>query len=81
MFDGNQETKTWFQSEVERRIEQFVATEDQNILMLMQSTVKYTILRLYLSSNASLGGVEQKDAIRSRMRPSARSQDTDVDSG
>ena len=58
VFDGNQETKTWFQSEVEKRIEQFVITEDQNILLLMQNTVKYTLLRLYLSSNASLGDVE-----------------------
>ena len=74
---GNQ---TWFQSEVEKRIEQFVITEDQNILHLMQNTVKYTLLRLYLSSNASLGDVEQNEAIRSLMRRSARSQDPDEDS-
>jgi hypothetical protein len=42
VFDGNQETKTWFLSEVEKRIEQFVITEDQNILLLIQNTVKYT---------------------------------------
>jgi hypothetical protein len=80
VFDGNQETKTWFQSMVEKRIEQFVATEDQNILLLMQSTVKYTLLRLYLSSSASLGDIEQNDAIRSHMRRSAMSQDPDEDS-
>jgi hypothetical protein len=28
VFDGNQETNTWFQSEVEKRVEQFVAAED-----------------------------------------------------
>jgi hypothetical protein len=81
VFEGNQETKTWFQAEVEKRIEQFVATEDQNILLLMQSTVKYCLLRLYLSSSASLGDAEQNDAIRSHMRRSAiQSQDRDEDS-
>ena len=80
VFDGNQETKTWFQSEVEKRIEQFVATEDQNILLLMQNTVKYTIIRLYLASNALLGDVEQNEAIRYHMRRSARNQDPDEDS-
>jgi hypothetical protein len=81
VFEGNQETKSWFQSDVEKRIEQFVATEDQNILLLMQSTVKYCILRLYLSSNSSMGDVEQNDAIRSYMRRSAiHSLDPDEDS-
>ncbi len=80
VFEGNQETKSWFQSEVEKRIEQFVATEDQNILLLMQNTVKYTLLRLYLASNASLGDVEQNEAIRTHMRRSARNQEPDDDS-
>jgi hypothetical protein len=80
VFEGNQETKSWFQSEVEKRIEQFVATEDQNILLLMQNTVKYTLLRLYLASNASLGDAEQNEAIRTHMRRSARNQEPDDDS-
>jgi hypothetical protein len=66
---------------VEKRIEQFVATEDQNILLLMQSTVKYCLLRHYLSSCASLGDAEQNNVIRSHMRRSAiHSQDPDEDS-
>ncbi len=81
VFEGNAETKTWFQSDVEKRIEQFVATEDQNILLLMQNTVKYCILRLYLSSNGAIGDTEQNDAIRSHMRCSAiNNLDPDEDS-
>jgi hypothetical protein len=58
-----------------------LATEDQNILLLMQNTVKYYILRLYLSSNLSIGDTEQNEAIRSHMRRSAiHSLDPDEDS-
>ena len=63
-FEGNQETQTWFRTEVEAQIDQFVTTEDQNILMLMQSTMKYCLLRLYLSSNAGGVEVDHNEAIK-----------------
>jgi hypothetical protein len=47
----------------------------------MQSTVKYCLLRLYLSSNSSMGKTEQNGTIKFHMRRSAiHSQDPDEDS-
>jgi hypothetical protein len=41
--DGNQERSTWFRTEIETMVEQFIITEDDNILLLMQSTIKYCL--------------------------------------
>jgi hypothetical protein len=37
--DGNQETATWFQTKIEAMVEQFIITEDNEILLRMQSTI------------------------------------------
>jgi hypothetical protein len=81
VFEGNHETSTWFRQEVEKKIEQFVTTEDQNILMLMLSTVCYCLLRLFLAAGSSLGDAEQNDAIKTHLhRAAANGQDPDKDS-
>jgi hypothetical protein len=81
VFEGNHETSPWFRQEVEKKIEQFVTTEDQNILMLMQNTVRYCLLRLYLAAGSSLGDAEQNDAIKTHLRrAAANGQDPDEDS-
>jgi hypothetical protein len=53
---------------VDSWIEQFIITEDNNILTLMQSTIKYCLLRLYLSSGTSMSDNEQNAAIKAHIR-------------
>jgi hypothetical protein len=66
--DGNQETATWFRTDVESWIEQFIITEDNNILTLMQSTIRYSLLRLYLASGTSMAENVQNAAIKAHIR-------------
>jgi hypothetical protein len=49
-------------------IEQFLITEDNNILTLMQSTVRYCLLRRYLAAGTSMADNEQNDAIKAHVR-------------
>jgi hypothetical protein len=53
--EGNEETSTWFRQEVESMVEHFVIVEDNNILTLMQTTVKYCLLRLFLAGSTPVG--------------------------
>jgi hypothetical protein len=46
VFDGNEETATWFREEIEIMVDGSIATEESNILTLMQSTVRSCLLRL-----------------------------------
>jgi hypothetical protein len=56
--DGNQETSTWFWTEVKTMVEHFIITEDHNILTLMQSTVRYCLLHLYMAAGTSMADNE-----------------------
>jgi hypothetical protein len=56
--------------QVKSMIEQFIITEDKNILILMQSTVRYYLLRLYLAAGTSMADNEQNDAIKAHVRRS-----------
>jgi hypothetical protein len=53
VYDGNEETATWFRSEVETMIEQFV---------------RYCLLRLYMAVGTSMADNEQTDAIKAHVR-------------
>jgi hypothetical protein len=66
--DGNQETSTWLRTEVEIMIEQFITTADNNILTLMQSIVRYCLLRLYMAHSTSMADNEQNDVIKAYVR-------------
>jgi hypothetical protein len=37
--EGNEETTTWFRTKIEAMVEQFIITEDNKILLRMQSTI------------------------------------------
>jgi hypothetical protein len=63
MYDGNEETSTWFMQEVETMVEQFIITEDNNIITLMHSTVMYCLLRPYMAAGSTMADSEQNDAI------------------
>jgi hypothetical protein len=66
---SNQEAATWFKEDVDANIAEFVAAEDANILLMMQSTVRYTLLRLYLAAGNG-GEVENNNAIKAHLHKS-----------
>jgi hypothetical protein len=49
-------------------VEQYIATEDNNILPLMQSTVRYCLLNLYMAAGSNMADTEQNDAIKAHVR-------------
>jgi hypothetical protein len=67
VYDGNEETGTWFRLEVESMVEQFIVTEDSNILTLMQSTVRYCLLRLNMTAGSTMADSEQNNAIKANV--------------
>jgi hypothetical protein len=63
---------TWFRLEVESMVEQFIVTEDNNILTLMQSTVRSCLLLLYMAASSTIADSEQNDAIKAHVRRTNR---------
>jgi hypothetical protein len=69
--DGKEETATWFRQEIEIMVDSFIATEDTNILTLMQRTVMNCLLRLYMAAGTTMADAEQNDAIKVHVRRTA----------
>ena len=57
-----------FRTEVESWVEKFIITEDNNILTLMKSTIRYSLLRIYLAAGTSMADNEQNAAIKAHIR-------------
>ncbi len=77
--DGNQETSVWFKGDIDPMIAQFIATEDNNILALMQSTVRYCLLRLYLAAGTAIPDSEQNEAIKAHVQRTNEGSDLEDD--
>jgi hypothetical protein len=69
--DGNEETATWFRQKIEIMADSFNATEDTNILTLMQSTVRNCLLRLFMVAGTTMADAEHNDAIKAHVRRTA----------
>jgi hypothetical protein len=53
---------------IEIMADSFIATEDTNILTLMQSNVRNCLLCLYMVAGTTMADAEQNDAIKAHVR-------------